>query len=71
MMHRLATTNAPIVTGIRRPSPPSSLTSVLCAATSTAPAQKNSVIFPKACITMCSAAPTVPHALASTAPSTT
>ena len=48
-----------------------SLISVLCAATMIAPAQKNSVILPKACIAMCIAPPTTLHVVASAAPSTT
>ena len=59
------------VNGIRRPSPAMSLISVLCAATMIAPAQKNSVILPKACIAMCIAPPTTLHVVARAAPRTT
>ena len=41
------------VIGMRRPMPSSSLTSVLCAATMIAPAQKNRVILPAACMAIC------------------
>ena len=69
-MLRLATRKAPMVSGIARPIPSSSLTSVRWWATSIAPAQKKRVILANACITMWSPAPTIPHALASRAPMT-
>ena len=56
--------------GMRRPSPSSSLIRLLWLATRMAPAQKNRVILPKACMTMCSPPPMKPAAVAVAAPST-
>ena len=50
IMLRLPIKNATIVKGICLPRPRISLMLLLCAATKIAPAQKNKVIFPKACI---------------------
>ena len=61
---------APMVKGMARPMPSSSLTFVLCAATRIAPAQKKSVIFPMACIAMCMPPPMTPAPVASAAPRT-
>ena len=69
MMHKLPRANAIIVSGIFLPRPFNWLISVLCAATMIAPAQKNKVILPKACMTMCMPPPITPHTLASMAPS--
>ena len=53
------------VTGILRPRPRMSDISVLCANTMIAPAQKNRVILPNACMTMCMRRP---HALRCSSP---
>ncbi len=66
-----ASKKAAKVNGMRRPRPCISLISVLWLATRIAPAQKNSVILPNACIAMCMAPPTTPAVVASMAPSTT
>ena len=47
-MLMLAIRQAPMVSGMRRPSPPISVIRVLWVATRMAPAQKNSVILPNA-----------------------
>ena len=62
--------NAPKVIGIVRPSPCIRLMSFSCAATRIAPAAKNKVILPKACIAICIPPPMMPHRFASSAPST-
>ncbi len=64
------TENAANVHGIRRPSPSSSLTRVLCAPIRIAPAQKKSVILPKACMTMCMPLPITPDSVANATPNT-
>ena len=71
MILRLPMKNAPMVNGMVRPSPRISLILVLWVATRIAPAQKNSVILPKACMAMCNPPPTTPQGLASIAPRTT
>ena len=71
IMDSAPTVKAAIVHGIRRPIPVSSLTLVLCAATKIAPAQKNSVILPNACMARCMAPPTTLAVLASIAANTT
>ena len=68
MIETAATANAPKVHGIRRPKPRMPLMFFSWAATNTAPAQKNSVIFPTAWVAMCIPPPTAPDALARNAP---
>jgi hypothetical protein len=70
MMLSDPTKNAPKVIGMVRPRPCIRLISFSCAATMIAPAAKNSVILPKACIAMCIPPPMIPSSLASIAPST-
>ena len=62
--------NANIVIGMLFPIPAISLILVLCVATAIAPAQKNSVILPKACMRMCMLPPKIPAGLARAAPRT-
>ena len=52
--------NAAIVMGIRLPIPTISLMYFLPVASKMAPAQKNRVIFPKACMAMCIMLPVTP-----------
>ena len=61
----------PMVNGILRPRPRSSLTYFLPEATRMAPAQKNRVILPQACIAIWRTAPPMPCLVARVAPSTT
>ncbi len=68
--HKAPRKKAKKVNGILRPRPLSWLTSVLCAATRMAPAQKNSVILPKACMAMCIAEPMIANGVARAAPMT-
>jgi len=70
MMLRLPIRKAKVVIGMTRPIPRIWLISVLWAATRMAPAQKNSVILPKACMAMCMPPPTTLISVASIAPST-
>ena len=70
-MLMLAIRKAPMVSGMRRPSPPISLIRVLWVATRMAPAQKNSVILPNAWVTICMVPPMIPAAFAMSAPNTT
>ena len=68
MIDKLAMKNATIVSGIVLPRPRSSETFDLWAATSMAPAQKNKVILPKACMAICNALPTNAGPVAISAP---
>ena len=65
---RLAIKKAAMVIGICCPRPRISLIFDLWVATRMAPAQKNSVILPKACIAICIELPTTPAEVASKAP---